>query len=293
MNCVRTILITQAIFLVLLLNASLQAQDVDTLNNTRSFFEKGNITGTLSYQFGRISDYGKNQDGSLNYLKPEFKFRSSLSVSIGIRLFELVYFRPSFYAHLNPDINAPWATTDYTYTLERTCYDNNSFSYGYANYEINKYNGSGNSFLESLKRGSFYVRYFNAIPQRWMQKIGADSVTVNYFLTTRYMVRYTDDQNETKGDWLHGKTVLSAGVRCTLFRFFYVEGAVNYYVSHKTKMSWDPDFTYGFGFNKYTHMTIGLSYGNYSGNRFPWNEKKIKEYGFLDGIFSVLLNFRF
>lgn len=273
------------------ISTSAQKQDT-TFNATRSFFEKGNITGNVSYQLGRISDLKKDANGYLNYNEPVFKMRNSLVLSLGVRIVELVYFRPSFYVNLNPNINVPWATTDYTYALERTCYDNNSFSYGYVNYEINKYKSSSQSLIKSFQRGSFYVRYFNSIPTNWMHKIGIDSAVINYSLSIRYAVRYLNGQNEIEGEWLSGKTVLSAGLRYTFFRFMYLEGAVNYYPLTSTKMNWDPDFTYGFGVNKYGHMTVGVSYGNYSTNRFPWNKKEISNYGFLDGIFSILLNIR-
>jgi hypothetical protein len=54
---------------------------------------------------------------------------------------------------------------------------------------------------------------------------------------------------------------------------------------------YDPDFTYGFGYNSYTHLSIGFTYGNYSVNKFPWKDQAIKNYGFLDGQFTLMINY--
>lgn len=278
---------------VLLLNflfVKVAAQSTVSVSERRSIFEKGDITGNISYQFGRVTDVNKNNDGTLNFAEPVYRLRSSMVVSTGVRLFELVYLRTTFYYHLNKNINAPWINTDYAYALERTNFDNNSFSYGYVNNDINKYSNSGRDFMESLSRGSFYVRYYNLFPSKL---IGRDStLNLNYFITARYAFRYLNAESETVGDVLQGKPVLSLGLRYTFFKYFYLEGSVHGYPVRSTKLSWDPDYTYGFGFNKYSHLTIGFSYGNYTTNRFPWKKKEIEGYGFLDGMFSILINFR-
>lgn len=275
---------------------AIQAQDSVTVNNTqkRSFFEKGNINGNLFYQFGRVSDFEKNGDGTLDYAAPVYRFKSSVGVNLGIRLVEFVYLRTTFYYNLNNNINAPWVNTDYTYTLERTRWDPNTFSYGYVNYEINKYTDGGARFWQNVSRGSLYVRYYNHLPDRWINSVGLNSTSniINYSLTLRYAPCYWDNEAQTKGSLFNGKPVVVYNLRYTFLKDMYVEGAIHYYPQPKTKMHADPDFTYGFGYNTYSHLSVSFIYGNYAINRFPWNEKQIQRYGFFDGNFSLLLNFR-
>jgi hypothetical protein len=283
------------IIVVFILQVSITVTAQDSLRavKARSFFEKGDLNGALSYQGGRVSDFGKNSDGTTNYNDPVLRWRSSLALNIGIRLFELCYLRTTWYYQLNKKINAPWIITDYTYSLERVNWDPGSFSYGYTNFAINKYSDNGKQILQSMARGSFYLRYYNTFPVNWLKKIHVDTtINLTYSITTSYAIRYWDDQAIVRGNILNGKPTLSIGLRYTFLKYIYAEGAVNYYPIKNTRIKWDPDFTYSFGYNRFAHLTIGFSYGNYSVNRFPWNEKPVKNYGFLDGNFSLLLNYR-
>ncbi len=257
----------------------------------RSFFERGKINGNFAYITGRISDFEKASDGSLNFSKPVSRLRNSLAFNLGINLFERVYFRTTFYYSLNQKINAPWLTPDYSYILERAKWDANSFSYGYTNYQPNKYSDNMRTFLDNLAMGSLYVRYYNRIPTSWIKPLQFDSTaSIAVSITLKYAIRYQDNNNFIMGDAL-GKPVGVFNVRYVFLKNMYLEGAILYYPRSATQLVYDPDFTYGFGYNSYTHLSLGFSYGNYSVNKFPWKENAVKGYGFLDGQFSIMLNY--
>jgi hypothetical protein len=270
-------------------------QDSSGVKNSfrRSFFEKGDIYGSLSYLTGRIADFDKKADGSINFEKPIHHLRSSIGINMGFRLFELVYLKTSLYYNINKQINAPWVITDYTYTVERTRWDRNSFSYGYTNYSANKYSGSATDFKNNFLRGQYYVRYFNGFPKKILKAIHVDTaLDLTYSVSLKYSMYYLNNNTELTGGFLNGKPTLNLSLRQSILKNFYVEAGIEYYLRPSTKTHWDPDFTYGFGYNRYSNLTFAFAYINYSSNRFPWNKQYIKGYGFIDGILSVMLNFR-
>ena len=287
-------MILKILFLMILLNtfSYVSAQDTSKVSQL-SFFEKGNINGYVFYQFGRVLDFEKNKTGNIDFASPVYRYKNSVGLNLGVHLFENVFFRTTLYYQLNKNINSPWLNTDYSYSLERTKWDYNSFSYGYVNYQINKYEDIGKNFMNSFSRGSFYFRYFNHLPAGLLSKLNIKKpFNFNYYFTAYYAVCYLDNEGKMNGNLTHGKPVFSLNGRYIFFKDFFIEGSVNYFPISKTKVNSDADFTYGFGYNKYTKFSIGLTYGNYSVNRFPWNKKTVDGYGFLDGNFTVLVNYK-
>jgi hypothetical protein len=176
--------------------------------------------------------------------------------------------------------------------LERTRWDPNSFSYGYTNYEANQYEGSGKQFIENLSRGFFFIQYFNRIPNAWISRLRFDSTAaISFSITMKYALRYLNKNNTIEGDLFHGKPIAGVNLRYVVFENIFIESTVLYYLIPETQLDFDPDFTYSFGYNSYKHLTIAFSYGNYAVNRFYWRETKIKNHGFLDGQFSLVLNY--
>ena len=258
----------------------------------RSFFERGKINGNFGYVTGRVSDFEKGPDGSLDFAQPTTRMRSSLAFNFGVNLFERVYLRTTLYYNLNKSINAPWLIPDYAYVLERAKWDPNSFSYGYTNYQLNQYGDNTKTFIDNLTMGSLYVRYYNRIPPSWIKPLRFDSTaSISYSFTLKYAARYQDNDNILHGDLLHGKSVAMFTLRYVFLKNMYVEGSILYYLRPETELLYDPDFTYGFGYNSYTHLSIGFTYGNYSVNKFPWKDQAIKNYGFLDGQFTLMINY--
>lgn len=258
----------------------------------RGLFERGKVNGNLAIQTGRVSDFEKSTTGGLDYSRPTRKLRCALAFNIGYNIIEKVYVRGTFYYHLNQKINAKWNLVDYSYVLERANWTPNSFSYGYTNYEENHYSANINDFKNSLMRGSFYFRYYNQLPKKWIKKISIDSTTsLSYSAQLKYAMKYFDNDNEIHGGILSGKPVAVVTMRYAFFKNIYIEGAVNIYLSKKTKRMYDPDYTYAFGYNAYKNFSLAFSYENYAANRFPWLKESVKGYGFLDGTFSLILNY--
>ena len=159
--------IIQGIILMMyvLISSEIAAQDSTEVSQV-NFFAKGRVNGYFFYQFGRVQDYNKDSLGNLDFSREVSKFANSLGLNLGIHLFELWYFRTNFYYQLNKKINASWINTDFTYALERSNWSWNSFSYGYVNYEVNRY-GEGNKLFRNFLKGSYYFRYLNTLPGPW------------------------------------------------------------------------------------------------------------------------------
>jgi hypothetical protein len=275
-----------------LLSTAGQCQDSLDQVTKRSFFERGKINGNLSYIMGRVSDFNRTADGQLDFSRPVYRVRNTIGLNLGINLFERVYFRSTFYYNLNRHINSEWLKPDFAYTIERAKWDPNSFSYGYINYELNQYSNSLNEFLQNFAKGSLFVRYYNRLPNKWIKAVRFDSTgSLSYSVTLKYAIKYVSQTQETAGGLFTGKPVIGVNLRYVFIKDMYLEGTALCYLRPKTRLSYDPDFTYGFGYNTYHHLSFGFSYGNYSSNRYPWNKKEIKNYNFLDGSFSVLLNY--
>jgi hypothetical protein len=258
------------------------------------FYAKGRFNGYVFFQGGRIVDYNKDSSGNLDFTKPVHRFNPNIGINIGIHLFEFVYFRSTLFYKLSRDINVPWINSDYYYSIERTKWNFNSFSYGYENYQINKFKINKEGFFNNIYRGFFYLRYLNQFPRKALKLLRIDSsLNLTYTLTLAYALRYWDNESKTKGDVLHGKPLIKFNLKYIFLKNFYVEGTAIYYPIAKTKIISDPDFTYGFGYNQYRNLSLGFAYGNYSINRFPWNKKTIQNHGFLDGVFTLLFNYKF
>lgn len=284
----RYIIISFALLVVSLKAISQDSAEVPL--EKRSFFAKGRINGSVSYTFGRILDYQKKNDGSLDYENNLYRFKHSLALNVGLQLYKLVYLRTSFYYYLNPQINVPWVGPDYTYAIERVKWEAGSISYGYSNFGLNKFNSKLSEIAEKFLEGNFYLRYYNFFPSKWIEKLKLDNTTnLSYSLLFQYAIRYQDMRQNVSGN---GKPILGASIRYTIIKDIFIEFSPLYYPVKSTKLDWDPDFTYAFGYNSYSHMTLGFQYGNYSVNRFPWSSNKVRNYNFLDGSSSIMLNFR-
>jgi hypothetical protein len=279
------------ILLMALLNQKCFGQD-SLINpvEKRSFFEKGQINGNIAYVFRRIIDYDKNSDGSLDYGKIKYRFNNSVVFNLGLQVYKSVYFRSSWYYYVNKNINVPWIGPDFTYALERVRWDSGTFSYGYTNNGFNKFNDGLSGFVDKFLKGDLYIRYYNRLPSAWIDKIRLDKTTkISYAPFVQYFFKYGDIREDAHGK---EKPILGIILNYTVFNDIYLEFSPLYYPVRKSKLNWDPDFTYAFGYNSYSNMTLGFSYGNFLPNRFPWNNNKTQNHSFWNGTCTMMLNFR-
>lgn len=220
----------------------------------------------------------------------EYEFRNALVATSRIRLFEDVYMSGTFFKNFNPNTIEIW-TADYYYALGRYNWRPNTFSYGYENFMDNRYN-SPQSFGDKFLQGSYFVSYGHELPKKLKNAIKIDNtsnIQFNYFL--RYAAFYRDATSTLHGGIFDGKPVAGIAARYTIAKNIFAESAIYHYFNPDVhKMSWDPDYTYGFGYFDYRSFRLSLTYANWVVNRFPWNPKVYEKYGILDGDLRLTLN---
>ena len=253
----------------------------DVFHYDKFLLGKNIISGNISYNTGRvILDNG---------ITKSTEWRSAMSFFTRIRILEEVFFTSTFYKDFNPKANPGWVS-DYGYSLGRYNWRPRKINFGYENYVNNKYSDTGKERWSKFLQGYYYMSI--GTPLRTRTRL--DSIlSIGASAYARYAIRYLDDQEVERGSLLHGKPTFGASVRYAfqkVIKGFYVEFTPMIYLSKKHKQPWDPDYTYGFGYFDWRSFRISLTYGNYAINRYPWNEQKFPDHGFLDGNFKVTAN---
>jgi hypothetical protein len=256
----------------------------DVFNSRKVWLGRNIFTGNIAYNFGRVV---------LKQDEPrEVEWRSAIGISNRINIVEEVSLNTTFFINFNKKAVAPW-TSDFTYSIGRFNWRSNTFSYGYKNYQNNKYSDSFATLGRKFLLGSFFVSYIYDLPESFVSLMRLDHTT-NFKLdfSANYAFRYRDLTDRMLGDgFFGGRNWLTMAARYTIVSNIYVESAVYYYPDPKTKQPWDPDYVYGFGYFDYRAFRVGLTYGNWVINRFPWNKKQYPDYGFWDGDFRVFVNY--
>lgn len=79
-------------------------------------------------------------------------------------------------------------------------------------------------------------------------------------------------QKSTSGSGTQGAqasaSTLQLGIRYNPLSYWFATFTAYRYLHPSFQQSWDPDFTYSFGYDDWHPYTLSLIYGNYTGNRF-------------------------
>lgn len=89
---------------------------------------------------------------------------------------------------------------------------------------------------------------------------------LNCRLALRLTPRYDRADANDQGHW---KQALGGGCRYEAWPGWFVDAMAYGYPRPSQQQAWDPDFTYSFGYSGAGLYGIGISYQNYSGNRWP------------------------
>ncbi len=234
------------------------------------------INGSIGMFFNKIT-YLDPMKNEINYN------RYGANFNITAKFYKEVQLRLSFYADLNQDQTKPKWLSNVYYAFGNYNWRDMTFSYGYENYQPNRFDGSYD-FWENMKRGFFFVS-FNYYAINGGSKLKIDESSQIYLSPfIRYQPEYTDRYGvKVLGNH---KLILGASSRYVIARNFYIEGAVYFYPKSESKVPWDPDFTYGFGLFDWKSFKVNFSYGNWIANRFPWNKKEMKN-DFSNGEFKL------
>ncbi len=238
------------------------------------------INGSVDLFYNKIT-YLDNNFKTINYN------RYGLGFNINAKLYKEFQLRLSFYADLNQDETKPKWLSNLYYAIGNYNWRNKTFSYGYENYQPNRFDGSYD-FFENMKRGFFFVSYkYYLLGENSPVKL--DETTQIFFSPfIRYQPEYTDRYGlKVLGNH---KITLGASSRYVIWHNFYVEGAVYFYPNKESVVPWDPDFTYGFGYFDWRSFKLNFSYGNWIANRFPWHDKEMKN-DFSNGEFKLSFSY--
>lgn len=269
----------------------------DVFHSDNLLLGRSIFSGSISQTMGRILI----NDNATSY---HYEFRNSTGVFLSTQIINGLTLNTTFYKNFNKEAIQPW-TSDFTYSLGWYNWRPGTFSFGYENYENNKYDDKLTYLGEKFLRGSFFISYqFVHHPLRiffhkkiqpkmtFFNKLKIDSTSrlgFSYFV--RYAPTYRDINQLVKGGIFSGKPTVGLSSRYTIARGIYIEGALNFYMNQKQKQPWDPDFTYGLGYFDWRPFRASFTYGSYVINRFPWNKTEYQHFGFLDGNFKFVFNY--
>ncbi|NPA46428.1 MAG: hypothetical protein GXO24_04345 [Chlorobi bacterium] len=234
------------------------------------------ITGDVGLMMNKIS-YEKTPGQYTDFM------RVASTYSLGIKFYKELQIRLSFMADHHHNADQPQWLSNLYYAVGWYNWRNKTFSYGYENYQPNRFDGSYD-WLQNMKRGFFFVSYnYQLIPPQSRFKLDPTTqIHLSPFI--RYQPEYTDRYGlQVLG---HHKWILGTAARYVIWKNIYAEGAVYFYPQKNTVLPWDPDYTYGFGLFDWRNFSLNISYGNWIANRFPWNRKEMKN-DFTNGEFRI------
>ncbi len=254
----------------------------DVFNSDCCWLGKYKISGSLGTYFSKITYKSNDNTKFIDYN------RYGVNYNMNIAFYKDFQVRFSLFGDLNQDETKPKWLSNLYYSIGNFNWRNHTFSYGYENYQPNRFDGTFD-FLDNMKRGFFFVSFNHYALGEYFTKAKLDETTQLY---TSPFIRYQYEYTDRYGQKVLGnhKFVLGASTRYVIWNNFYIEGAVYFYPDKKSKMPWDPDFTYGFGYFNWRSFKFNFSYGNWIANRFPWNKKEMKN-DFSNGEFKAVFSY--
>lgn len=215
-----------------------------------------------------------------------------ISASLKYSPFSYFFFETTLRKYIYSEIRATW-DPDFSYTFGYDDWHPNTFSLTYANYD-----GSNRLFPDG-KKGEIFTDFMNGeFSLGWKFKLpdniqkfirihetGGLDGNISYQVRPKY---YDLISNSSK--WFNHS--LKLGIRYTIYEYWTVFLNLYYFPSNERQQPWDPDFTYGFGYDDWHPGQILIKYSNYSGNRYPWN-KKNGDGGFFKGEISISINWTY
>lgn len=193
--------------------------------------------------------------------------------------------RVAAFTYLDQARQRPW-NPDFTYHFGYDNWRSNTLVLRYDNYGGNRFtpDRDAGEKVSRPEEGTITFGYKIPVP-RGIEAIFVPrpdnriSLGINYHLTPRFHTQ----EGGARRMW---KQSVSLGLRNRLFSWFFGEFRAFYYPRPSQQQPWDPDFTYAFGYSDWHPGTVSVVYGNYSGNRFGWNNRR-GDGRFRDGSISI------
>jgi hypothetical protein len=255
----------------------------DVFNSDKFLLGKNIFKGDVGLASSKIS-FVNSQEELIEF------YRVASKVNFHINPFDNFYIKNTFYIDLIKDDDAPFWLSNHFYQIGVYNWRNRTLSYGYENYQPNRFRNAEFDYWTNIKRGLFFVSYNLSFSNDDDRKHLLFLDETSKFTITpmiRVQPEYVDQNNRTFG---YVKPIIVSNFRYVILKNIYIETALFYYPIRKTKLLWDPDFTYGFGIFDWRAFKINFTYGNWMANRFPWLDKEMK-HGFMNGEFTLFINY--
>ncbi len=131
------------------------------------------------------------------------------------------------------------------------------------------------SLAEEIRAGlasSFALPFDDLLVKRhdseWRNLVDGLSVGVsfNYPLNNDFIAAAVDDDRRVERTT--SSPTLNLDLRYRPLGAWFVGGTIYHYLDSGEQQSWNPDFSYSFGYDDWRPYTLSLVYANYGGNRF-------------------------
>ena len=246
------------------------AQEYDNLGQMlrihNTIMGKGIIRGETGFSISKMT-YKPIDASLIDYT------RLTTTVGLDINPIQHFHVKTQFFIDLiQSDVTPPWLSNMY-YQIGWYNWKNKSLSFGYENYSPNRFFKSTN-WGTNFMRGFFFTSYNIDLLDDYAGLKFDNESQIRITPLVRYSMEYPDKFGVEKGG--NHKVVIGSSVRWSIAKKFYVEGAAFYYLNAETKLPWDPDFTYGFGYFNWKAFNMSVSYGNWIANRFPGNKMEME-----------------
>jgi len=255
----------------------------DIFKSDKTLLGKKIFKGDVGFATSRISFL--DEIGEL----VEF-MRWTSKVNFQINPFKNFHIKNTFYVDLIDYQQAPLWLSNHFYQIGIYNWRNKTFSYGYENYQPNRFRNAEFDYWTNMRRGFFFISYnyeFSRAINPENRFFLDETSKLLFTPVIRVQPEYTDFNNQPLG---YFKPIIGTSIRFVIIKNIYFETGLFYFPIKETKLPWDADFTYGFGISDWRAFKVNVGYGNWIANRFPWSDKEMK-HGFLNGEFTLNLTY--
>lgn len=228
----------------------------------------------------KLPDNGERSQGDLAANNVTF------NASLKYKLLGNWFISGALIDYANTDLKNTWHP-EFVYTLGYSDWRPYTLSLVYANYGGNrlKPDKEKGEVRTKFNQGSWTLGWKFPVPQHianWfvLSQEGRLGCNMGFSVVPVFF----NSRTSTEESW---KRTFSFGCKYTIVGSWYFNMTTFYYPKHTEKQPWNADYTYGFGYFNWRPGKITVQYNNYSGNRWPWNDKPVNTGRFKYGGISI------
>lgn len=156
---------------------------------------------------------------------------------------------------------------DFTYKFGWIDYNPGTFSFFYENGSGNRFNPGDGERVSRIENGRLTFGYAFRIDDPITDAYTGSDNYVQCETESRWTPRFFDLATLDGG--AKNKIILSLDCKYNFLNGFFIRGEGLFYPIDDQQQPFDPDFTYGFGYNTYQRNTLAIEYENFTSNSFP------------------------